>query len=122
MKVEFESGTITIQSEADGWGPFTYNFEPGIPSGRTVASVVVKSYLGRVKPADSDILDTFTETTSELIDSYTMSSDYIAAVYFVRPTTAAYINVKHSLVFTFTLDAAGGGGTHTAFFYNVKVV
>lgn len=122
MKVEFESGKITIQAEADAWGPFTFDFEDGLPSGRTIASCVVKSYLGRVKPEDSDVLSTFTETTSELIDSNSMSSDYVCAVYLNRPTTAAYINQKHSIVITFTLDAAGGGGTHTAFFYYVNVI
>ena len=122
MKIEFEAGSITIQADAADWGPFTFDFENGIPAGRTIASAVVKSYLGRVKPTDSDIISTFTETTSELIHANSMSSDYIVAIYFNRPTTAAYINQKHSLVITFTLDAAGGGGTHSAFFYNVNVI
>ena len=122
MKIEFESGNIAIQADADAWGPFTYDFTDGLPSGRTLASVTVTSYLGRVKPADSDTLDEETDTTSELIDSSAVSSDYIVSVYFNRPTTAAYINVKHSLVFEFTLDAAGGGGTHTAFYYNVEIL
>jgi hypothetical protein len=107
MKLEFEQGRITIQA---------------IPSGRTVASAVVKSYLGRVKPDDSDILSTKTETTSELIHGNSMSSNYVVSVFFDRPTTAAYINAKHSIVITFTLDAAGGGGTHSAFFYMVDVI
>lgn len=124
MKIEFEQGKITIQADAASWGPFTFDFEKGIPSGRTVASAVAKSYLGRVKPDDSDILSTFTETTSELIDtaSNVMSSDYVFSVFFNRPTTAAYINQKHTMVVTFTLDAAGGGGTHTAFYYTIEVV
>jgi hypothetical protein len=122
MKVEFESGTITIQADASDWGPFLFDFTGGLPSGRTIASATVKSYLGRVKPTDSDVLSSFTETTSELINTNSMSSNLIVAVYFDRPTTAAYINKKHSLVITFTLDAAGGGGTHTAFYYNVNVI
>lgn len=122
MKFEFEQGRITLQADAADWGPFTFDFEGGIPSGRTIASAVVKSYLTRVKPDDSDILSTFTETTSELISSNSMSSNYVVAVYFDRPTTEAYINAKHSLVITITLDAAGGGGTHSAFFYMVDVI
>ena len=122
MKIQIESGKNTIQAAASAWGPFTYDFEPGMPTGRTVASATVTSYLGRVRPADSDILSTFTDTTSELIDSSSMSSDYVLAVYFNRPTTTSYINAKHSLVIEFTLDAAGGGGTHTAFFYAVDVI
>ena len=122
MKIEFESGTITIQANASAWGPYTFDFTNGLPSGRTLLTCTVKSYLGRVKPDDSDVLSTFTETTSELIDSSNVTSDYIVSVYFNRPTTAAYINQKHSLVFEFTLDAAGGGGAHTAFYYNVNVI
>lgn len=122
MKIEFESGKITIQADASDWGPFTFDFEGGIPSGRTVASAVVKTYLGRVRPADSDIISTFTETTSELLNTNSMSSNYVVACYFDRPTTAAYINQKHTMVITFTLDAAGGGGTHSAFFYAVDVI
>jgi hypothetical protein len=122
MKIEFESGKITLQADASDWGPFTFDFEDGLPSGRTIASAVVKTYLGRVKPTDSDILSTFTETTSELINTNSMSSNYVVAVYFDRPSTAAYINQKHSMVITFTLDAAGGGGTHSAFFYAIEVI
>jgi len=124
MKLEFEQGRITIQADAASWGPFTFDLEDGIPSGRTIASAVAKSYLGRVKPDDSDALDEETETTAELIDTANnvMSSSYVFSVYFNRPTTAAYINVKHSIVITFTLDAAGGGGTHSAFYYMVDVI
>lgn len=122
MKIEFESGKITIQATAADWGPFTYDFEDGLPAGRTIASAVVTTYLGRVRPTDSDVIADFTETTAELIHDNSMSSDYVVAVYFDRPTTAAYINQKHSMMITFTLDAAGGGGTHTAFFYCIDVI
>lgn len=122
MKFQFESGKITLQANAADWGPYTFDFENGLPAGRTVASAVVQSYLGRVKPEDSDVLAAETETTSELIHANSMSSDYVVAVYFNRPTTAAYINQKHSLVITVTLDAAGGGGTHSAFYYYVNVI
>jgi hypothetical protein len=122
MKLEFESGKITLQAAASDWGPFTFDLEDAMPSGRTVASAVVKTYLGRVKPADSDDLSSETETTSELINTNSMSSSYVVAVYFDRPTTAAYINAKHTMVVTFTLDAAGGGGTHSAFFYAIEVI
>jgi len=122
MKVEFDNGKIVVQADAYLWGPFNFVFTKGIPSDRTVISATCKSYLGRVKPADSDILSTFTETTSELVASCTLLTTNTFGVYFNRPTTAAYINKKHTLVFTFTLDAAGGGGTHTAFYYHVEVL
>ena len=125
MKLHFENGRITIQATADAWGPFNFNFEDGMPPGRTIASVVVTSYLGKVIPDDSDVLDDETSTTAELIDTATTTVDatgLIVSVYFNRPTTTAYINVSHSLLFTFTMDAAGGGGTHTAFYYRVEVI
>jgi len=123
MKLQFENGTITIQASADAWGPYNFNFAGGLPPGRTLASISVASYLGRVKPVDSDVLAAETVTTTELIDSTSVdSTGLIGSVYFDRPTTAAYINQKHSLVFTITLDAAGGGGTHTAFYYAVEVI
>lgn len=122
MKLEFENGKITIQANAFKWGPYIFDLTKGLPDGRTLASIDVTSYLGRVKPDDSDILSTFTDTTAELINNISLFSTLKAAIYFDRPTTAAWINQKHSLVFDLTLDAAGGGGTHTAFFYNVEVI
>jgi hypothetical protein len=122
MKFEFESGQITIQADAFKWGPYVFNFTQGLPSGRTISSVVVKSYLGRVKPSDSDNLSSFTETTSELIDSSVLLDTLNVSVYFNRPTTPAWINARHSLVLTVSLDAAGGGGSHSAFFYRVDVI
>jgi len=125
MKLQFANGKITIQSGADAWGPFNFNFAGGLPSGRTIASIVVSSYLGKVVPDDSDTLDEETDTTAELIDTASTTVDstgLITSVYFNRPTTEAYINQKHSLYFVFTMDAAGGGGTHSAFFYAVEVV
>jgi hypothetical protein len=49
----------------------------------------------------------------------TVASDSVVAVNFNRPTTEAYINVSHSLVFEFTIT---GPGIHTAFFYRVEVL
>ena len=123
MKLQFERSTITIQATANKWGPFNFNFEEGLPPGRTLSSFTVASYLGRVKPDDSDTLSSFTDTTTELINSTALdSTNLIGSVYFDRPTTSAYINAKHSLVFTITLDAAGGGGTHAVFYYSVSVI
>lgn len=122
MKLQFESGKITIQSNASDWGPFTFDFEDAMPSGRTLSACTVTSYLGRVKPDDSDDLASETDTSSELINTVSLSSDYVVSVYFDRPTTAAYINQKHTLVFNFTLDVAGGSGTHSAYYYSVEVI
>jgi hypothetical protein len=119
MKIEFEQGRITIQDNASEWGPFNFDFTDALPSGKVLTACTVKSYLGRVKPDDSDTLDEETETTSELIGTTAVASDATVSVQFNRPTTEAYINVSHSLVFEFTIT---GGGTHSAFFYRVEVI
>jgi hypothetical protein len=117
MKIEFEQGTITIQAGASDWGPFNFNFEDALPSGYSLVSCTVKSYLGRVKPGDN--VANFTETTSELINTTAVASNTTCTVTFDKPTTAAYIDVSHSLVFSFSIT---GGGTHTAYYYRVKVI
>lgn len=119
MNIEFEQGTIAIQSNAAEWGPFSFSFADALPSGKAVTACTVKSYLGRVKPNDSDVLSTFTETTTELVGTTAVASDTVVTVQFNRPTTASYINASHTLVFNFTIT---GGGTHSAFFYRVKVL
>jgi len=119
MKIEFNQDRISIQDNASEWGPFNFDFTDALPSGLVLTAVDVKSYLGRVKPDDSDILSTFTETTSELIGTTAVGSDYIATVKFNRPTTEDYINQSHSIVIDFTVT---GGGTHSAFFYRVDVL
>jgi hypothetical protein len=119
MKVEFEQGRICIQANASEWGPFNFEFIDALPGGKVLTNCTVKSYLGRVKPDDSDDLSSFTETTSELIGITTVASDSVVAVQFNRPTTEAYINASHSLVFDFTVT---GPGTHSAFYYRVDVL
>lgn len=117
MKIEFEQGTITIQAEASDWGPFNFNFEDALPEGYDLVSCTVKSYLGRVKAGD-DVSD-FTETTSELINTTAVSGTSTVTVTFDIPTTAAYIDANHSLVFSFAIT---GGGAHSAYYYKVKVI
>lgn len=117
MKIEFEQGTITIQPNASDWGPFNFNFEDALPSGFALVGCTVTSYVGRVKP-DDDVTD-FTESTSELINTTAVANDSTCTVTFDRPTTAAYIDVLHTLVFNFTIT---GGGTHSAYFYRVRVI
>lgn len=119
MKIEFEQGRITIQSNAAEWGPFNFDFTDALPSGKVLTSCVVTSYLGRVKPDDSDILDEKTDTTSELIGTTAVASDAVVTVQFNRPTTEAYINKSHTLVFDFVIT---GSGSHSAFYYRVEVV
>jgi len=119
MKIEFEQGRVSIQSNAAEWGPFNFDFTDALPSGKAVTDCTVLSYLGRVKPDDSDDLSSETETTSELIGTTAVASDTVVTVQFNRPTTEAYINVSHTLVFNFTIT---GGGTHSAYYYRVEVL
>jgi hypothetical protein len=117
MKIEFEQGTITIQENAEDWGPYNFNFRDALPSGFALTHCTVVAYLGRVKPGDD--LSGQTDTTSELINTTSVASDTTVTVTFDRPTTTAYIDVSHTLVFNFTIT---GGGTHSAYFYRVKVI
>lgn len=119
MKIEFIQDVITIQSNAAEWGPFNFHFDDALPADKALTGCVVKSYLGRVKPEDSDILASETETTSELIGTTAVASDEVVTVQFNRPTTEAYINQSHTLIFNFTIT---GGGTHSAYYYRVKVL
>lgn len=119
MKIEFEQGRICIQSNAAQWGPFNFDFSDALPSGKSVTACTVVSYLGRVKPEGSDDLASETATTAELIGTTAVASNSIVTVQFNRPTTAAWINANHTLVFNFTVT---GGGTHSAYFYRVEVL
>jgi len=119
MKIEFEQGNISIQSNAAEWGPFNFDFSDALPDDKVLTLCTVVSYLGRVKPDDSDDLASETATTAELIGTTAVASDTVVTVQFNRPTTEAWINVKHTLVFNFTIT---GGGTHSAYFYNVEVL
>jgi hypothetical protein len=118
-KIEFIQDRISIQSNAAQWGPFNFHFNDALPDDKAVTACVVKSYLGRVKPEDSDDLASKTETTSELIGTTAVASDTVVTVQFNRPTTAAWINVSHTLIFNFTVT---GGGTHSAYYYRVDVL
>ena len=119
MKVEFEQGRICIQSNAAEWGPFTFDFTGALPTAKAITGCTVVSYLGRVKPDDSDDLASETPTTAELIGTTAVGSDTVVTVQFNRPTSAAWINASHTLVFNFTIT---GGGTHSAYFYRVEVL
>ncbi len=115
--MEFETGLIEVGHNADKWGPFAFDFTAGLPAGTTINACTVKSYLGRVGK-DDDLTDE-TETTSELINSSALASSTVVNVFFDLPTTAAWLGVSHSVIFELTLDNTG---THSAFFYRVKVV
>jgi hypothetical protein len=119
MKIEFEQGRICIQSNASEWGPFNFDFIDALPADKLITGCTVVSYLGRVKPDDSDDLSSETETTSELIGTTAIVSDTTVTVQFNRPTTAEWINVSHTLVFNFTIT---DGGTHSAYYYRVEVL
>lgn len=115
--MEFETGLIEVGHTASKWGPFAFDFEDGLPSGVTISSASVKSYLGRVTKTDK--LSDETETTSELINSSALASSYVVNVFFDLPTTSTYLGDSHTVVFELTLSNAG---THSAYFYRVKVV
>jgi hypothetical protein len=117
--MEFETGRIEVGHNASDWGPFSFDFTDGLPSGINVSSVTVKSYLGRVGKND-DLTDE-TETSAELVPTAATVSARIVSVYFSLPTTDAWLDVAHTLVFEFVTDNAQAG-THSAYFYRVQTV
>jgi hypothetical protein len=43
--MEFETGLIEVGETASKWGPFAFDFTDGLPTGVTISSATVKSYL-----------------------------------------------------------------------------
>ena len=117
--MDFESGRIEIGENATDWGPFTFDFDDGLPDGINISSVTVKSYLGRV--SKSNDLSDETETSAELVPTAATVSASIVSVWFTLPTTTAWLDAAHTLVFEFTTDNTQAG-THVAYFYRVQVV
>lgn len=102
---QFSKTEIKIQPYADAIGPFTFDLGPQFPTGTTLASVIVKSWLGAV------------ETTSDLIHSSGITTGDIVGVYFDYPGDAKL--GKHKLTFEYTLDT---GAKDEADFYCVNVL
>ena len=65
--MDFEAGTIVIRYSSTDYGPHAFDLENALPSGATLSSVTVRSFVGRVTE-DDDLTDE-TESTSELIDA-----------------------------------------------------
>lgn len=104
MALDFAKFKIEVRYAALDYGPFTFDFEDALPTGTTVSSVTLKSFLGKLD--QNDDLGDETETTAELIDAVktTVSGSYGVAAYFNYPTTAAWQNEDHTLVFELTLS------------------
>lgn len=109
---DFPKKIIEIRYATDSWGPHNFDLEKAIPSGTSISSVVVKSYLGKVDKGTD--LSAETETTSELIDAIQSLpiSATVVSCYFDYPVTAAWQGQKHTLVFEITLD---NGAVHPFF-------
>jgi len=104
MAADFPRFKIDIRYKSVDYGPFSFDFEDACPPSVTLTSVVLRSFLGKVDVDDD--LDDYTETTSELVDSgkTAVSGSYGVDAYFNFPTTAAYMELKHSLVFEITFS------------------
>jgi hypothetical protein len=116
---DFERKTIEVRYYSDDYGPHNFDMEEALPGGTILASVNVKSYLGKVDK-ESTLADE-TETTSELInDSKSIAvSDFVISVFFEYPTTAGWKSgQKHTLVFEITLD---NDAKHNYYFQYVRV-
>jgi hypothetical protein len=115
---DFETRKIEVRYYSTDYGPFQFDLEEALPSGTTISTVTVKSYLTKIDRED-DVAD-YTETTSELIDAVktVVSGNYGVNVYFNYPTTAAYVGgAKHTLLFEITLD---NGAKHVYYHHYVR--
>jgi hypothetical protein len=117
--MDFETGRIEIGHNASDWGPFTFDFSDGLPTGISLVSCTVKSYLGRV--GKDDDLSAETDTSSELIATAATVALNVVSVFLTLPSTSSYFDAAHTLVFEYTTDNVQAG-THSAFFYRVQVV
>jgi hypothetical protein len=116
MAMDFEAGTIEVREDSVNYGPFTFDMTEVAPSGTTIGSVAVTSYLGKVNPSDE--LADETETTDELIDIPLTGStgDFVVSVFFNYP--GIDLEANHTLVITITWD---NSAVHSYFFYKIKV-
>lgn len=101
----FDVATIQIGSSASAWGPFEFDFSDGLPSGTTINSCTVKSYLND------------TESTSDLVESSTVTGDTTVQVTLDYPGTAN--EGSHALEFIYTLDTRA---INSVLFHRIKAV
>lgn len=111
---DFEYGQIEVRYNSSSWGPFIFDFTDSIPSGTTISTVVVRSFLDKVDPGED--LPTDKESTSYLVDGNksTVIGDAMIAVYLNYPGSDREGN--HTLLFEVTLN---NGGTHPFYFWKV---
>ena len=112
MAADFPTFKIEVRYNSLDYGPFSFDFEDACPSGVTVSSATVRSFLGKYD-TDDDLSD-FTETTSELVDTAktAVSGNYTVNVYFNFPGTSTNQDLKHTLVFEITFSNSGTHNYH----------
>lgn len=118
MALDFAKDKIEVRYNSVDYGPFTFDLQKVLPSGVTISSVTVKSFLGKFDQKDD--LGDATETTSELINAAKsgVSGSYGVAVYFNYPSTLTNRNADHTLVFEVTMS---NNATHNYYFQRVYV-
>lgn len=97
-------GSILVQPNTSGIGPFAFKLGRQLPPGNNISSVVVKSYLGA------------TETTEHLISGAPTVANNVVSVYFKYPGESRH--GEHKVTFIYTL---AGGEVDEADFFMVRV-
>ena len=94
MSLDFSTAIIRIRENTDNWGSFRFDFTGGYPTGATISSATVKSYLNS------------TETTSDLIESGSIVVSHPYVDLKLQYPGSSYEG-HHKLVFTLTFDVGG---------------
>lgn len=94
MSLDFDKALIKVRENTDNWGPFRFDFTGGYPSGGTLTSATVKSYLNSE------------ETTSLLIESGSVVVSHPYVDLKLQYPGSSYTGY-HKLVFTLTFSVGG---------------
>lgn len=121
---DFPVESIEIRYLTTKWGPYNFDLTDALPSGTTIADVVVRSFLGKLDKGDSLAEADAEETTDDIIETSlcVVTNDTTVDVYFKFPTGEddyfSASGVIHTLVFEITLDT---DGEYPFYFHQVVV-
>ena len=121
---DFPVDTIEVRYFTSKWGPYNFDLTDALPTGVTIESISVRSFLGKLDKGDSLDPEDVEETTSDIIETSLCSvhANTTLNIFFKFPTGKpdyySLIGVTHTLVFEVTLNTTG---TYPFYFHQVIV-